>query len=69
LEINKFPKRFLTMSRLNPSVDNISSTDTLPTDMVGGSTTAGDKYDNSRHLKYGQTERKKSDESRYVFLL
>ena len=54
------------MSGLNPSVDHISSTDTLPTDMVGGPTANRDKYDNSRHLKYGQTEQKKSNESRYV---
>jgi hypothetical protein len=56
------------MSRLNPSVDHISSTETLPTDTVGGPT-AADKYDNSRHLKYGQTEQKESDESMYVFFI
>ena len=59
------------MSGLNPSVDRTSSdsTDTSPTNMAGGPTVSGDKYDNSRHLKYGQTEQKKPDESKYVFLL
>ena len=56
------------MSRINPSVDNISSADTLPTDMAGGPKSPEDKYDNTRHLNYGQTEKKKpDDESKYVF--
>ena len=53
------------MSGLNPSVDNIPSADTSPTGMAGGPTSAGDKYDNTRHLNYGQTEQKKPEE--YVF--
>jgi hypothetical protein len=57
------------MSGLNPSADRISSTDTLSTNMAGGPAASEDKYDNSRHLKYGQTDQKKSDESRYVFIV
>ncbi|CAG8489515.1 8691_t:CDS:10, partial [Racocetra fulgida] len=52
------------MSGINPSVDRVSRTRSVNTDVVA-TPTATDKYDNSRHLKYGQTEnQKKTDVSK-----
>ncbi|CAG8762981.1 21514_t:CDS:2 [Cetraspora pellucida] len=46
------------MSGINPSIDRISKTRSGNTDAVG-TPTATNKYDNTRHLKYGQTENQK----------
>lgn len=56
------------MSGINPSIDNVSSfNNTSAPDMPVGPN-GGDKYENSRHLNYGQTDQKKpNNESRYVF--
>ncbi|CAH1765627.1 10758_t:CDS:2 [Entrophospora sp. SA101] len=44
------------MSRINPSIDPIESASTAPIDYAGVPSGKNDKYDNSSHLKYGQTE-------------
>ncbi|CAB4490310.1 uncharacterized protein OCT59_025134 [Rhizophagus irregularis] len=53
------------MSGINPSIDNVSSfNNTSAPDMPVGPN-GGDKYENSRHLNYGQTDQKKpNNESR-----
>ncbi|CAI2163261.1 7329_t:CDS:2 [Funneliformis geosporum] len=43
--------------RIDPSTNR----DTASTDTVGGPT-AGDKYDDSRHLNYGQSKSSKSED-------
>lgn len=42
-------------SGIDPSKDHVSDINNVPTDTVGAPTTA-DKYENTRHLKYGQTK-------------
>ncbi|CAG8573308.1 3954_t:CDS:2 [Acaulospora colombiana] len=48
------------MSRINPSKDHVTKLKNVLTDTAGAPTTA-DKYDNTRHLKYGQTESSKKE--------
>ncbi|CAG8471925.1 8442_t:CDS:2 [Funneliformis mosseae] len=49
------------MSGINPSSDHVSSLETSSTDMVGGPT-AGDKYEDTRHLNYGQSKSSESED-------
>ncbi|KAF0419074.1 hypothetical protein F8M41_007194 [Gigaspora margarita] len=46
------------MSGINPSIDRVSKNKPVNTDSVGAPTVSN-KYDNTRHLNYGQTENKK----------
>ncbi|CAG8514975.1 1191_t:CDS:2 [Acaulospora morrowiae] len=48
------------MSGINPSKDHVIHLKNSPTDTAGAPTTA-DKYENTRHLKYGQTENQKKE--------
>ncbi|CAG8752558.1 12952_t:CDS:2 [Dentiscutata erythropus] len=47
------------MTGINPSIDRVSENKSVNTDAVGAPTVA-DKYENTRHLKYGQTENQKN---------
>jgi hypothetical protein len=55
------------MSGINPSIDHVSSFDNTSTPDTSVDPNAEDKYENSRHLNYGQTDQKKPNESTYVF--
>ncbi|GES92757.1 hypothetical protein RCL_jg22036.t1 [Rhizophagus clarus] len=52
------------MSGINPSIDHVSSFNNTPTQDTAVAPDVGDKYENSRHLNYGQTDQKKPNESR-----